>query len=190
MPDPSEISSSTPAWNPSSQTPGWNTRATTPPSACPPHILFDARLFGVKVQAKVEGGPGNMTFASVFVWAELVENQPSIRYSANRKIQTLNSNWVTVLHPNIKQTRGLLIVIKGEHAGKFGLRICHSRHNSQDTALVALINRNKGSPPTLTGVEKHFLSEELAIVEESKEEKKWNSECIGPRRKIAQGKLV
>jgi hypothetical protein len=130
-----------------------------------------------------------MTFTNIYVWTERIAGQPSIQYSTNKKIRTLQPNWVTVIHPNIKHTRSLLVVIKGEHTGEFGLRICHSRHDSRNTALVALIRRNKVSPPTLTGIEKHFLSEELAIVEESKDEKKWNSECIGPRRKKAQGKL-
>jgi hypothetical protein len=188
VPDPSEVSSSTPAWNPSAQTPSWNTRTPTPPPTPPTHILFDPRLFGIKVQAKVNGGPG-MTYNSIFVSAELIEDHPRIQYLANRQIHTLQPDWVTVIHPNIKQTRALLIVVKGEHTGEYCLRICHSRCGSQDTALVALIQRNKVSPPTLKEVEKHFSSEELAIVEESKDEKKWNSECIGPRRKKAQGKL-
>jgi hypothetical protein len=98
----------------------------------------------------------------------------------------LEPHWVTVIHPNVKLHKGLMLVIKGEHIGKFGLRICHHVVDKENMALVAIINRSEVSPPALTGEEVRFFADQLAIVEESKDEKEWNTACIASRRKAAK----
>ena len=86
LPDPQEVSLSTPAWDPSSRTPGWTPRWLSNPRApesrssplpvVPPaststlldphaptkqaapmeHVLFDSRLLGIKLKVKFMGG--------------------------------------------------------------------------------------------------------------------------------------
>jgi hypothetical protein len=190
MPTPSHQSNLTPAWNPSSQTPGWEPRSPSPPTmpaSAPPlpqHILLDPRLPKVKIQVKVDAP--NMKFAKAYVYSRDVDGHPTICYSAKKMVTHLQPSWVTIIHPNVKLHRGLLLVLEGEHMGKFGLRICHNIRNGQVMALLALINRTDGSPPTLTGEEVRLFDYQLAIVEESKEESKWNTDCIQTRRKEAQ----
>jgi hypothetical protein len=189
MPTPSHHSILTPAWNPSSQTPGWEPRTPSPPpimapAPLPQHILLDPRLPKVRIQAKVDAP--NMTFAKAYVYSKDVRGCPTICYSAKKTETHLQPNWVTVIHPNVKLHRGLLLVLEGEHIGKFGLRICHNIRDGQAMALLAFINRMNGLPPTLTGEEARFFDYQLAIVEESKKESKWNADCIQPRRKEAQ----
>ena len=95
----------------------------------------------------------------------------------------LDPTWVTIIHPNIKQTDALLVVLAGKYAGRFGLRICHSRGHSEDTALIKIIDRVEGSRPSETGIEAHLPAKHLAITFECSKEKRWNTECAQARRK-------
>ena len=145
------------------------------------HVLFSANLLDVKIQVKVTGGQFKLSKA--FVSSTMHEGKQRIIYQANRKIYVLDPTWVTIIHPNIKHTDALLIVLEGEHAGRFALRICHSRSHSEPTALVSIINRVDSSRPSQTGIEVHIPEKYLAIVFETKEEKKWHAECMQSRRK-------
>lgn len=157
---------------------------TAPPllqTSEPEHLLFSAHLLDVKVQVKVTGGQFNLS--KVFVASAMHEGKRKIIYKANRKIHVLNPNWVTIIHPNVKQTDALLVVLEGEYAGRFALRVCHSRSHSEDTALVNLIDRTERSRSSQTRIEVHIPAKYLAIVLETKEEKKWNTEYMQSRRK-------
>jgi hypothetical protein len=90
---------------------------------------------------------------------------------------------VTVIHPNIKQTDALLIILEGEYAGRFALCICHSHSYAEDTALVSLIDQIEGSIPSQPGIEVHIAAKHLGITFETKEEKKRNKELVKERRK-------
>ena len=159
--------------------------APSPPSpAAPQHTLLHESLLDNKVQAKVVGG--GLDLSKVFVYGSIQDGRPKLLYTANRKTQILEPNWVTITHPNVKQTDALLVVVKGEHIGKFALRICHSRRGSEVMALVEIINRVEGSKPTGTGIELHLPADYLAIVYETKEEKKWHTGCMEGRRKQAR----
>jgi hypothetical protein len=115
-----------------------------------------------------------------------IDDIPTLCYSARNTEYPLEPSWVTVLTPNVRQHKGLLLVVKGEHIGKFGLRICHHIVEEQAMALVAFINRSERSPPMLTGEEVRLYANQLVIVDESKVEKEWNTACIALRRKAAQ----
>jgi hypothetical protein len=151
-----------------------------PRSVITEHILFRPHLLDIKVQATVTGGQFNLS--KVFVSSTMHEGKQQIIYKANRKIHVLDPNWVTIIHPNIKQTDALLVVLEGEHAGRFGLRICHSRSHS-DTALVHIINGIEDSTPSQSGIEVRIPATHLAIVFETKEEKRLHTECVQERRK-------
>jgi hypothetical protein len=138
----------------------------------------------VKVQAKVVGGRFNL--AKTFVSGSMYEGQPKILYTANKTTHCLEPNWVTVLHPNVKSTDALLIILEGEYAGRFALRICHTHRDSQAMALVGIIDRAAGMCPNQTGVEVPLPAVHLAIVQESNEEKKWHTECMKARRQQAR----
>ena len=119
LPSPSG-SLSTPAWDPSSRTPEYHIRIPTPPiPSLPDHPLLQSHLLDVKVQAKVVGGQFNL--AKTFVSGSMYEGRPTIWYTANKTTHALEPNWVTVLHPNVKQTNALLVVLEWEYAGRFAL---------------------------------------------------------------------
>ena len=187
MPSLSEIASwsSTPAWDPSSRTPEYHTRVPTPPvPALPVHPLLQTHLLDVKVQAKVVGGELNL--AKTFVSSSMREGRPRILHMSHKTTRCLEPNWVTVLHPNVKHTDALLVILKGEYSGRFALRICHTHRNSQAMALVGIIDHAAGMRPNQTGIEVPLPSEHLAIVQETNEEKKWHTECMKARRQQAR----
>jgi len=97
----------------------------------------------------------------------------------------MDPNWVTILHPNVKTTDALLVVLEREHAGRFALRICQIHHSSKTMALVAIIDRAAGMQPNQTGIEIALPAENLAIVQEMKVEKKWHMECMKAHRQQA-----
>jgi hypothetical protein len=140
----------------------------------------------VKVQAKVVGGQFNL--AKTFVSGSIHEGRPKILYTANKTTRALEPNWVTILHPNVKQTDALLVILEGEYAGRFALRVCHTHRGSQAMALVRIIDYVPGTMPcpTQTEMEVHLPAEHLAIVQETKEEKKWHTECMKARRQQAR----
>jgi hypothetical protein len=186
MPSLSETASwlSMPVWDPSLQTPEYHTCAPTPPVlALPDHPLLQTHLLDVKVQAKVVGGELNLT--KVFVSGSMYQGWPQILYKSYKTTRPLEPNWVTVLHPNVKQTDALLVILEGEYAGRFALRICHTHHGSQAMALVRIIDRVAGMHPNQMRIEVHLPAEHLGIVQETNEEKKWHTECIKTHRQQA-----
>ena len=109
-----------PAWNPSSWTPEYHTHVLTPPiPALPDHPLLQTHLLDVKVQAKVAGGELNL--AKTFVSGSMYQGWLNILYKSHKTTHPLESNWVTILHLNVKQTDTLLVVLKGEYVGRFTL---------------------------------------------------------------------
>jgi 3-deoxy-D-manno-octulosonic-acid transferase len=150
----------------------------------PDHPLLQSHLLDVKVQAKVVGGQLNL--AKTFISCSMYEGRPKILYTAHKTTHALEPNWVTILHPNVKQTNALLVVLEGEYAGRFALRICHTHRDSQAMALVQIIDRVAGVCPNLTDIEVPLHAEHLAIVQETNEEKKWHTECMKARRQQAR----
>ena len=130
--------------------------------------LLQTHLLDVKVQAKVAGGKLNL--AKAFISGSMYQGWPNILYKSHKMTHLLEPNWVTVLHPNMKQTNALLVVLEGEYAGRFALRICHTHHSSQAMALVGIIVN--GMQSNQMGIEVHLPVEHLWIVQETNEEKK------------------
>ena len=166
-----------PVWDPSSQTPEYHTHVPTPPvPALPDHPLLQTHLLDVKVQAKVASGELNL--AKTFVSGSMYQGQPNILYKSHKMTHPLESNWVTILHPNVKQMDTLLVVLEGEYAERFTLRICHTHCDSQSMALVRIIDHIAGMRPNQMGIEVHIPVEHLRIVQETNEENKWHMECM------------
>jgi hypothetical protein len=187
MPSLAEIAlrSSTPAWDPSSRTPEHHFREPTPPVlALPDHPLLQSHLLDVKVQAKLSGGQHKV--AKTFISGSMHEGRPKILYTTHKTTHVVDPNWVTIIHPNVKATDALLVVLEGEHAGRFALRICQTHRGSRTMALVAIIDRAAGMQPNQTGIEVAFPAEDLAIVQETKVEKEWHTECMKARRQQAR----
>jgi hypothetical protein len=166
---PPTLWSSTPAWDPSSRTPDHQTRAPTPPvPALPDHPLLQTHLLDVKVQAKVVSGGLNL--AKTFVSGSMYQGRPKIMYKSHKTTSPLEPNWITVLHPNVKQTDALLVSLEGEYAERFALRICHTYCGLQAMALVGIVDRVADMRPNQTGIEVHLPAEHLGIAQETNED--------------------
>ena len=183
MSSPSQTSS-IPTWDLSSRTPEYHTPILTPPiPALPDHPLLQSHLLDVKVQAKVVGGQFNL--AKTFVSGSMYEGWLNILYMAHKMTRPLEPNWVTVLHPNVKQMDGLLVILEGEYVGRFALRICYTHHDLQAMALVGIVDHSIDMRPNQLGIEVPLPAEHLAIVQKTNEEKKWHKECMKARRQQA-----
>jgi len=98
----------------------------------------------------------------------------------------MDPNWVTILHPNVKATDALLVILEGEHTGRSAPRICQTHRGLKTMALVTIIDRATGIQPNQTGIEVALPAEDLAIVQEMKVEKEWHTECMKARRQQAR----
>jgi len=58
---------------------------------------------------------------------------------------------VTPKYPNPKRENGLLVVIKGEHFGKYARWIYHCFVDEEAITILAVVNRVEGQVDTLTG---------------------------------------
>ena len=173
-----------PAWDPLLRTPEHHPRILTPPVlALPDHPLLQSHFLDVKVQAKLLGGHHKV--AKTFISGSMYEGQPRILYTTHKTTYVMDPNLVTILHLNVKATYALLVVLEGEHVGRFALQICQTHHSSKTLALVIIIDHATGMQPNQTGIEVALPAEDLAIVQEMKVEKEWHTECMKARREQA-----
>ena len=161
------LGSSTPAWDPSSSTPfGAGTSsmslpetnaplsgALAPAPSGPQYALLDERLDGVKVTAIIDG-------KRTTVWGTLVGGERKIVYSVKKAIQVPNPQHVTIMHPGVLRSKGLWVVIRGEHLGTVVSHIGWQRDS--DNNVVAQCEVVHGMPGVQGPLE--FRSEDLATI--------------------------
>jgi len=95
---------------------------------------------------------------------------------------------VTPKYPNPKRENGLLVVIKGEHFGKYTRRIYHRFVGEEPIAILAVVNRVAGQVDTLTGDQLEMDMSHLCVCEESIEDRKQNDVMMQPLREDARKK--
>lgn len=182
---------STPAWDPSSIIPGiaFTSRVLAGPSRHSQrgetqHPLLDSRLLDMKLKVSVNGGK--------YVRKELVaslasvEGQLSIRHQFYHTSEALSPEWVTPKHPHGARDNGLLVVIKGEHCGKYVRRIAHRHEGDTTTITLAVVSRAEGLVDKLTGERLELGVEDLCVALETKEEKKRNESIMTTLREQAR----
>jgi hypothetical protein len=93
---------------------------------------------------------------------------------------------VTPKSPNPTRDNGILMVVKGDHCGKYVRRIHHRYHedngNKQALILLAVVEKVEGAADTLTGEQFKLDSDSLCIAVETKEEKKLNENLMNSLR--------
>jgi len=88
--------------------------------------------------------------------------------------QSLDPAWVSPKHPNPTHDNGLLVVIKGEHCGKYVQRI-HHRYDQETTIIIlGVVKRMEDSADSLTGEQLELDVDHLCEGIEMKEDKKHN----------------
>ena len=192
-PMPDSWLSSSPAWDPSSRTPQANPDYSfaVPRSSShlvdPENSLLDARL--VNVGLKVVAGEGEYKGKELTVVITSMEGRLSFRRHKYKTSEFLSPASVTPKNPNPRRDNCLLVVIKGEHFGKYARRIYHRFVGDAVICILAVVNRVVGQvPDTLTGDRLEMDASHLCVCEESIEDRKRNDLLMQPLREEARKK--
>jgi hypothetical protein len=135
-----DLGLTTSAWNPLSRTPecdifgSWmpilssSTLSVTLPLLSPipsplEHLLLDLRLVGKTVRVAIVGGEHHKKQVPVAIVHN--SNKVALHQSWHQVSCFVEPKWVEVKPPNPTHDNSLLIVIKGEHCGKY---VCHIHH--------------------------------------------------------------
>ena len=114
-----DASSLTPVWNPPEDQPLLtNSQIASKQPDKPQHFLLDERLVGVQLKVVVNDGEYYKN-REVFVSIARVEGVLSIRHHVYNTSKGLVPAWVSSKSPNPLRDNGLLVVVKGEHCGKY-----------------------------------------------------------------------
>ena len=115
-----------------------------------------------------------------------VDGQLGIQRQVYKSFQTLLPNRVTPKHPNPTRDNGLLVVIKGDHCGKYVRRIHHRYNGEEAIVILAVVNRVAGHMDNLSGEQLELDISHLCVCEESKEDKGLNRLLMNPLREEAR----
>jgi hypothetical protein len=92
--------------------------------------------------------------------------------------------------PNPTRDNGLLVVVKGEHCGKYVRRIHHRYHedngNRQALILLAVVKKMDGAADTVTGERFELGPDLLCLAFETNEDKKLNAKLMDSLRENAR----
>src|ERR1700678_961322 len=151
--DPSSLS---PAQNsPEVQPLANNSRISGNQPDRPQHHLLDERLVSAQLKVVVNDGDATYKDREVPVLIAKVDGVVSIRHYVYNTSKGLAPAWVLSKRPNPTRNNGLLMVVKGDHCGKYVRRINH-RYNEdngdrQTFILLAVVKKVAGAADTLTG---------------------------------------
>ena len=98
----------------------------------------------------------------------------------------LSPDWVTPKCPNPTRDNGLLVVIKGDHCGKYVRRIHHRYEGNKPIVLLRVVSRSDGHADKLEEERLELDVSYLYVCEESKEDKKRNSSLMDTVRQEAR----
>jgi hypothetical protein len=119
-----------------------------------------------------------------------VEGVVSIRHQVYNSSKGLAPAWVLSKSPNPTRDNGLLVVVKGEHCGKYVRRIHHRYHEDngkkQVLVILAVIKRVDGAADTLTGEQLELDPDSLCLAVETNEDKKLNANLMNSLRENAR----
>ena len=162
--------------------------ATVPTTARSPptHPLLDPRLVGKMLRVSVSGGahPKKETPVSVV----LGQNEVTIQQSWRSDTFGLLPEWVTPRHPNPTRDNGLLVVIRGDHCGKYVRRIHHRYVNDardHPVMQLAVVERVDGIE-TITEEQVEISPDDLCQGFETDQEKKLNAKLMTSLREKAR----
>ena len=100
-----------------------------------------------------------------------VEGVVSIRHHVYNTSKGLSPAWVSTKGPNLTHDNGLLVVVKGEHCGKYVRRIHHRYHedngNKRALIILAVVQKVDGAADTLTGEQFELGPDSLCLAFET-----------------------
>ena len=184
--DPSSL---TPAWNPPEEPLATSSQIARQQPDTLPYPLLDERLVGALLKVVVNDGE-NYKNREVIVSIARVEGAVSIRHQVYNTSRGLAPAWVLTKSPSPTRDNGLLMVVKGEHCGKYVRRIHHRYYedngNKQAVIILAVVKRVDGAADTLTGEQLEIGPDSLCVAFEANEDKKLNANLMNSLRKNAR----
>jgi hypothetical protein len=185
-----DASSLTPAWNPPEEPLATNSQIASKQPDRPQHPLIDERLVGAQLKVVVDDGGETYKNREVAVSIAKVAGVVSIRHQVYNVSKGLAPAWVSPKTPNPTRDNGILIVVKGDHCGKYVRRIHHRYHedNGKKQVLISLavVEKGDGVPDTLTGEQFELGPDSLCIAVETNEDKKLNGNLMNSLRTTAR----
>jgi hypothetical protein len=119
-----------------------------------------------------------------------IEGVVSIRHHVYKTSRSLAPAWVSLIRPNPTRDNGILMVVNGNHCGKYVRRIDHRYHeengNKQALILLAVVKKADGAADTLTGEQLELGPDSLCLAVETKEERKLNANLMNSLREDAR----
>jgi hypothetical protein len=165
--------------------------ASEPPDRSLQYPLLDERLVGASLRVFVDDGDVYKN-REVIVSIEKVEGVVSIRHRVYNTSRGLLPVSVSPKIPNPTRDNGILMVVKGNHCGKYVRRIHHRYHeddgNKQTLILLAVVNKVDGAADTLTGEQFELGPDSLCVASETNEEKKLNANLMDSLRENARNR--
>ena len=93
-------------------------------------------------------------------------------------------------NPNPTRDNGLLVVVQGEHCGKYVRRVHHRYYEDngkkQVLVILAVVKRVDGAADTLTGEQLELDPDLLCLAFETTEDKKLNANLMNSLRENAR----
>ena len=145
---------------------------------------MDSRLLNAQLRVVVNGGSFNQKELTASV--HCIDERLSIRRQIYKSSEALLPNWVTPKFPNPTRDNGLLVVIKGEHCGKYVRRIHHRYVDEDAIVILSVVKRVAGHVDMLTGEQLELDVSYLCVCEDSKEDKMRNRLLMNELREEAR----
>ena len=119
-----------------------------------------------------------------------VEGVVSIQHHVYNTSRGLAPAWVSSIRPNSTRDNGLLMVVEGEHCGKYVRQIHHRYHedngNKQALLLPAVVKKADSAADTLTGEQFELGPDSLCLAIETSKDKKLNANLMNSLRENAR----
>ena len=185
-----DASSLSPAWTPPEDQPSaTNSQIASKQPDRPQHPLLDERLVGAQLKVVVNDGETYKN-RDVVVLISSIEGVVSIRHDVYNGLRGLAPGWVSSKSPNPTRDNGLLMVIEGEHCGKYVRRVHHRYHkddgSKQAVIILAVVKKVNGAADTLTGEQLELHPDSLCLAYEAAEDKKLNANLMNSLRENAR----
>ena len=145
------------------------------------NVLLDPRLLNARLKVIVKGRE-----REVVATIEYVDGLLSIRRKFYKTTTSLNPEDVAPEIPNPTRSNGLLVVIKGDHCGKFVRRIHHRFEDDGAITILmlAVVKRDIGGTESLTGEQLEFDKYHLCLCDESKEDRRLGDSLMDDLRRV------
>jgi hypothetical protein len=200
-------STTTPAWDPSSRTPLDFLLSRAPPRShettnfsqptevrvsqqpIPAHPLIHSSFLGKNFQVVVDGGEySNKVLTAKVV---MIDGIMLLRYPNRGTDYPLQPEWVSPLHPSPTHDNGLVVVIRGEHHGKYLRRLHHDGYKNLALMIAAVVERRKDTTDDFTGEVVKIDCESLCVVKETAEEvKRMKTIMLQKRTAYRKGQVI